>query len=282
MPGPTTPSYPVSTTGKLRYIVPPKDGARAIYVPGLTAAAAEQRNYTHGEREVVLENLRGKEDTASLDTTGFQFFHEPAKHTSFANDEEIVREYYPETIEIIKRLTGASRVELFDHTIRRRRPGSDDQPGLRQPALQVHVDQTFKAAIARVHRHLPASDAPKLLERRFQLINIWRPISHPAIDWPLALCDFRSVNPDTDTFPMTLVFPDHEGEVMGVQYNENHKWKYLHGMTPDEIVLIKCSDSIRDGSVALFTPHTAFSDPTTPEGTPLRESIEVRALVFYD
>jgi len=41
-------------------------------------------------------------------------------------------------------------------------------------------------------------------------------------------------------------------------------------------------DSVEDGSVALFTPHTGFQDPTTPEGTPLRESIELRALVFYD
>ena len=41
-------------------------------------------------------------------------------------------------------------------------------------------------------------------------------------------------------------------------------------------------DSVQDGSVAVFTPHAAFEDPTTPEGAPLRESIELRALVFYD
>jgi len=69
---------------------------------------------------------------------------------------------------------------------------------------------------------------------------------------------------------------------MGVKYNQDHKWKYLHGMTPEEIVLIKCFDSIQDGSVAICTPHTGFSDPSTPEGTPLRQSIELRALVFYD
>lgn len=33
------------------------------------------------------------------------------------------------------------------------------------------------------------------------------------------------------------------------------------------------------GSV-LSCPHTGFQDPNTPEGTPLRESIELRALVF--
>jgi len=235
------------------------------------------------KKTVVIENIRGKEDSVSLDTAGFQYYKHTSKHITFANDEEIFREYYPESIELIKKLTGASRVELFDHTIRRRRPEQvDDAPDRRQPVAQVHVDQTTASSIARVHRHLPASDAPKLLEKRFQIINLWRPISHPAIDWPLALCDYRSIDIKKDVFPVALVYPDREGETMGVKSNENHKWKYLYGMTPDEIVLIKCFDSIQDGSVAICTPHTGFSDSTTPEGTPLRESIELRALVFYD
>jgi hypothetical protein len=41
-------------------------------------------------------------------------------------------------------------------------------------------------------------------------------------------------------------------------------------------------DSVQDGSVAIYTPHTGFEDPTTPPNAPLRESIELRALVFYD
>jgi len=279
----TTATYPASTTAKLLYFVGPVGGGRAYQNINADSTTGErERNWTREEKEVVIENLRGKEDTVSLDTTGFQFFHHSSKHTSFANDEEVVREYYPESIELIKKLTGASRVELFDHTIRRRRPGQvDDSPDRRQPVAQVHVDQTTKSSIARVHRHLPASDAPKLLEKRFQIINLWRPIGHPAIDWPLALCDYRSVAPN-DTYPVALVYPDREGETLGVKYNENYKWKYLHGMTPDEIVLIKCFDSIQDGSVAIFTPHTGFKDPATPEGTPPRESIELRALVFYD
>lgn len=44
---------------------------------------------------------------------------------------------------------------------------------------------------------------------------------------------------ESDTFPVALIFPKREGETLGVKYNPNHKWKYLHGMTPDEIVLIK-------------------------------------------
>ena len=124
--------------------------------------------------------------------------------------------------------------------IRRRRPGElDDSPDRRQPVSQAHVDQTTASAIARVHRHLPASDVPKLLEGRFQIINLWRPIAVPAVDWPLALCDYRSVDLEKDTFPVAHITAESTGETMRVKYNENHKWKYLHGMTPEEIVLIK-------------------------------------------
>ncbi|KAJ3503253.1 hypothetical protein NLJ89_g8513 [Agrocybe chaxingu] len=129
----------------------------------------------------------------------------------------------------------------------------------------------------------PAADVPQALKNRFQLINLWRPIGKPAFDWPLALCDYRSVDPVKDLTPIALIYPDREeGETLGVKYSDNYKWGYLYGMRPDEIVLIKCFDSIQDGSVARFTPHTAFDDPNTPPGAPLRESIELRALVFYD
>lgn len=102
----------------------------------------------------------------------------------------------------------------------------------------MHVDQTAQSSIARIHRHLPAEDVPKLLEKRFQIVNLWRPINHPALDWPLALCDYRSVGPD-DAFPMALIYPDRQGETIGVKHNPKHKWHYFHGMTPDELVLIK-------------------------------------------
>ena len=109
----------------------------------------------------------------------------------------------------------------------------------RQPVANVHVDQTTPASIHRVHRHMPEEDVPKLLEKRFQIINLWRPIENPAEDWPLALCDYRSVTPDKDLFTVKLIFPERVGETFGVNYNPDHKWKYLRGMTPDEIVLIK-------------------------------------------
>ncbi|KAG6808322.1 hypothetical protein H0H92_004522 [Tricholoma furcatifolium] len=276
---------PTSTTAQLIFFVQPPDGVGAYQsINAVNADGDRDRNFQREQKEVVLENLRGQEDTASLDVTGFQIIHHPAKHTSFTDDAEVEREYYPESAELIKQVTGASRVVFFDHTIRRRRPGvPDDSPNKRQPVAQAHVDQTTASAIARVHRHLPPTDTEALLRRRFQIINLWRPINHPAIDWPLGLCDYRSVDPKQDTLPVALIYPNREpGETFGIKYNPNQRWKYFHGVKPEEAIFIKCFDSIDDGSVARFTPHTGFSDPSTPEGTPLRESIELRALVFYD
>ncbi|KAG2074375.1 hypothetical protein BDR04DRAFT_1093039 [Suillus decipiens] len=267
------------------YFSAPPDGSRPynrLYTDS-TTEGKPSRNWIQEPHELQVEDVRGKEELYKLDNAGFQYGREASKHASFLNDDEIEREYYSESIDLIKRVTGATRVVVFDHTLRRRRPGeAGDNPQKRQPVSQAHVDQTPAAAIARVHRHLPPTEAPALLRKRFQIINLWRPISHPAEDWPLALCDYRSVDFEKDLVPVALLYPDREGETFGVKYNPNHQWKYLKGMTPEEFVLIKCSDSIEDGSVARLTPHTAFQDPSTPEGAPPRESIELRALVFYD
>lgn len=115
----------------------------------------------------------------------------------------------------------------------------DDTPDTRTPVSYVHIDQTPAATVARVKRHLPEEEASERLKHRYQILNLWRPIGHPAYDRPLALCDFRTIDMKTDLAPQTLVYPEREGETWGVKFNENHKWKYLRGMGPDEFVLIK-------------------------------------------
>ncbi|KAF6752878.1 hypothetical protein DFP72DRAFT_903862 [Ephemerocybe angulata] len=275
MPVSAETNVPSTVTATVNFAVPPLDGAPAyISVNPHPVHGGRDLNYGTEKHDVQIENVRGKEDQYNVDNVGFQFIKSPANHTSFANDEEVQKEYYPESIELIKKFTGASKVVIFDHTIRRHNPEQvGETPQTRQPVAQAHVDQTTKASVAR---------APGLLEKRFQIINLWRPIQVPALEWPLALCDYRSVDEEKDTLKVALRYPDREGETYGIKYNPNHKWKYLRGMTPEEAVLIKCFDSVQDGSVAVFTPHTGFIDPSTPVDAPRRQSIELRALVFYD
>ncbi|KAG9127005.1 hypothetical protein FRC07_001030 [Ceratobasidium sp. 392] len=243
-----------------------------------------RRNWTPVEFAVKAENVRGHEQEFTLDASGFEFHHAPSSEKLFEDDTTIKNVYYEDSIKRIKEFTGASRVVIFDHTIRRPRPeGTPDTPENRAPVKIAHVDQTPESAERRVKMHLPAEDVPALLSKRFQIINLWRPIKNPAWELPLALCDFRSVNTEAggDFVPTTLKYKDRDGETLSVRHNDAHNWKYLAGMSPDEIVLIKCFDSKLDGTVATFTPHTAIDVPTTPE-VPKRQSIELRALVFYD
>jgi hypothetical protein len=115
----TTTTGPSSTTSTLIFAVPPTDGARPFVRINEDPTGERAMNITPEPSSVIIENLRGKEgkDAPTLDTTGFQLFHRPAKHTSFASDKEVEREYYPESIELLKELTGASRVVLFDHSM---------------------------------------------------------------------------------------------------------------------------------------------------------------------
>lgn len=117
MPGLTS---PVSVITTLHYFTPPAGGERAYQkalVDLVTGERTAEKNFDTEERpNTVIENLRGRENTVSLDKTGFQYFHHAPKHTSFTNDEEIKAEYYPESIELIKKLTGATRVVIFDHS----------------------------------------------------------------------------------------------------------------------------------------------------------------------
>lgn len=179
-------------------------------------------------------------------------------------------------------MTGASRVILFDHTIRRAEaPGCEtpDTPDSRKPVARVHLDQTQAAGLKRVHRHAGA-DADRLLEGRAQLINLWRPLRGPVLDAPLAMVDARTLK-DAHLVASRLLYqpPAAEGETFEVQHSDAHRWYYLSAMMPDEAVLLKCWGN--DGGAR--TPHTGFVDERFMGQRVLpRQSIEVRALVFHE
>lgn len=106
---------PSTVTASLKYFSPPADGSRP-WTSINSGAGGRLRNWADDLRDVEIEDLRGKEDSVSLDTHGFQFVRRAAKHTAFTSDTDVVKEYYPESIELIKELTGASRVVIFDHS----------------------------------------------------------------------------------------------------------------------------------------------------------------------
>jgi hypothetical protein len=267
-----------SVQAALSYIEPTIDKPRSLeYEPptGVARSTAVYRDHT-----VTIRDIRPVARSLSLELEGFQLVT-AASAVGDLNDQEAVRtRYYAETISLLEDLTGASRVVVFDHTIRRRIPGATDRAAgtPRQPVPRVHNDYTVKSAPQRV-RDLLGDEAGTLLRGRFSVINVWRPIRGPIQDAPLALADAQSVDHD-DLVATDLVYPDRIGEIYYVKFNPSHRWFYASAMRQDEVMLIKCFDSIDDGR-ARFVPHAAFVDPTAPADALPRESIELRTLVFY-
>jgi len=274
---------PHDVSASLNYFVPDptSDEPPHVYIQD-PPAGKKKDNIAREPHDVVIRDARGKEKEhdLSLDTSGFQFVKHVSEEKEFEDEARIKDAYYKETEELVKRETGAKRVFVFDHTLRRTEPNYASPTGklIRGAAEHVHIDQREDTAIARVHRHLP-DEAERLLKGRFRIINVWRPIHHPVAHKPLAVADFRSVDAEHDLVPIRFIWPDER--VAGnfhVRYNPNHKWYYLSDQTPEEVTLIKCYDS--EEGTARFTPHTAFLDRTSPKDAPHRESIEVRCLVF--
>jgi hypothetical protein len=263
----------------LRYLEPTVGKPRTLEFdppPGVPKTTAVYREHT-----VEIRDVRPVASTLSLEHEGFQLLTAPTSVENFDDDAVIRTRYYAETISLLEELTGASRVVVFDHTIRRRVPGATDRStGIpRQPVPRVHNDYTERSGPQRV-RDLLGDEADELLQKRFAVINVWRPIRGPVQDSPLAVSDARSVA-EGDLVATDLIYPDRTGEIYYVKYNPEHKWFYAPAMRSDEVMLIKCYDSIADGR-ARFVPHSAFVDPTTPSGASPRESIELRTLVFFD
>jgi len=215
----------------------------------------------------------------SLDVNGFSIGTHPTPFTSFYDADAIERDYYPEMERLVLAHTGARRAIVFDKNVRHAPSADTPTTFLGRPARLVHNDYTTTSAPQRLRDLVGPADAEQALQRRYAFINLWRPILEPLRDAPLALCDARSVAPET-VVTSALIYPDRRGEVYRLTYSPQHRWVYFPDMRVDELIFIKCYDSIEDGR-ARFSAHTAFDDPSCPPGSPPRQSIEIRTLVMW-
>ncbi|HYC45861.1 MAG TPA: CmcJ/NvfI family oxidoreductase [Burkholderiales bacterium] len=214
----------------------------------------------------------------SIERNGFVLVEHKTAMKDFFDAEELKRVYYPEVIELIKQQSGASRVVVFDHTLRSGNEGEREEKLIREPVLSAHNDYTEWSGPNRV-RELMGDEAEALLQRRFAIIQVWRAINQPIQSNPLAMADARSIAFD-DLMVAERRYPNRVGQTYRLKYNPSHQWFYFPQMHRDEALVFTVYDSANDGR-ARFTAHTAFDDPTTPPGAPPRQSIEARALAFF-
>jgi hypothetical protein len=273
--------YTAPTSGRPRYY---------YYEPGAGAPSAGEVADLH---KVRIHNMRPLGQEIALDRQGFALVRQSSAVCEFWSDEEVRQTYYPEAERFIAEIMGASRVLAIEHGYRRRVPSADanGHAPILQPAASVHIDRSAGSISSNFLwrsmrymrpqriRELLGQDADELLHGRIQAITLWRPIRGPLFDAPLAVCDARTVDPE-DLVPTDLVFPDRVAESYSVTYNPRHVWYYAPQMQADEALLLKCADTKSDWR-ARFVAHSSFNDPTAPPGSPSRESIELRTLVFH-
>ena len=237
-----------------------------------------RRTGTHSLQPMSVEDGRAAAAELDLERNGFVLVEHRTAMQNFFDAEELQSVYFPEVARLITETSGASRIVIFDHTLRSGDEEEREERLIREPVLSAHNDYTEWSGPQRV-REIMGDEAEKLLERRFAIIQVWRAINKPIESNPLAIADARSVAPE-DLMIAERRYPQRVGQTYRLKHNPNHRWFYFPRMKRDEAIVFKVYDSEKDGR-ARFTPHTSFDDPTSPPGAAPRQSIEVRAFAFF-
>ncbi|KAL6788103.1 methyltransferase [Trichoderma camerunense] len=280
-------TYPTS----MRFIEPWARRGEIPFIRTNAPTGYDYMNFNWVEHDVNVTDARPMKQEFQLDQHGFAYRDDseggsPSMLQLLRNNnvDEVKAQYYPHVEKLIQEVTGASRVIIFDHTSRRRRPemGAYENPtGKEQPATMVHCDQSTKGALRRLEQNVPG-DLQDVLKKRVVMINVWRPLRGPVVDWPLATMDYRSCDPDL-IYPTDLLdkADGYRGQTVTFGHSDKQKWYYLDGHRTDEVTLIKIWDNKND-VVGKLCPHAAFKHPNTPIEAPPRESVEVRCFAIFD
>lgn len=258
------------TTGELLFaadrnakpqVIIPKDDGETTRMGGLA------------QSRVIIADGNPRSGLFSLDREGFSFLHSPSSVQNFEDDAEVEDVYYKEIRSMVAAATGALEVEIFDHTIR----VTDPETSYRRPASHAHNDYTEKSGPSRLRDMIGDVRADGWLQDRLVQINVWRPISEPVLQMPLALMDASSMD-DNDLVTTEIINERQNGrvgQIYSVVNAPGQRWYYFNEMMKSDAILIKGYDSETDGR-ARFSPHSAFSDPNSAVDAPPRRSIEVR------
>ncbi len=237
---------------------------------------------------VTVEDARPLRDEVSLDREGFVLAQHRSAVQNFFDPAQVRGTYMHELEELLLRLTGAAKVVASPGGVLRR---SERSPGFGKdgstvPARFAHCDYSPNpdGSSFWIERMLPPEEAKARLGRRYAIYNLWRALSDPPQDAPLAVCDARSMRPGDIVWSDCIIdppgMPELKFENVVFRHSPDHRWCYFPDMTRDEVLVFKGYDS--DPGRATCVAHCAFDDPSCPDGSPPRESIDVRAFAFFD
>jgi hypothetical protein len=243
--------------------------------------------------ETTIHDARNATDLG-LHTSGFELIARPSAVQDFYDTAEVMRSYYEECKALARKLTGATVVATYDHLIRepgrqisgggtdrmRHVTGAAAGGGYIHSVHMDYTDNTTWDAYLALHGEKPPTGA-----QRVYALNFWRPLSEHVDDFPLAVCDARTVVPE-DLFETVVLgygaasysWHDIGIETYTVKASPRQRWYYYPRMSPQEVLVIKSYDSA--GVIGRACPHSAFANPRAQADCAPRRSIELRVLCF--
>lgn len=243
---------------------------------------------TRPGRLVTIHDARPLAST--LDREGFRLIRHSSTVADFGLIEEdpaIDQLYVSEMTDLLAEVTGAGFVLILGGGKKRYGEAAATELSAlvnAKPARYPHADNTDSSA-TEMFEMIRAFIGDKVPSgRRWAMYNMWRAVSPPPQDIPLAVCDATTVAAGDEVTVTAVTTTRGSGDLRhdttGYRYNPTHRWYYYPDMTLDEVIIFKAHDT--DPARSSRVPHSAFNHPGCPPGTPTRASVEVRGLAVFD
>ena len=236
-----------------------------------------------------------------MDTLGISLAHLESECKNFYDAEEVERVYYPEMEKLLLEFFPEAKDALvFNHDVfdknyegDRTEDQDNKNPGVNANyANLVHNDLNDNSGRVRCRelltknlrnfgreQYYSEAEADAKMSRRFMSINLAKPMQTVRQN-PFVLCAWPSFS-DQSYITGYRVYDDRVGETTRFTYRPEHEWYWIPEQTPTEVSMLKCYDSVTDGSVSRWSFHSACVDPTAPSDAPCRKNIVVRSFVFF-
>lgn len=275
---------PPTVTAGLNYLQPSSLRPFSYIFPPPPGTPWESGSYEL--RRMPIADARAAAAPPHIEREGFVLRDAPTAVSDFLDDAEVTAVYHREVAELALAVTGGTRAFVFDHLVRQREAdrtalsfGRRATHGKAAANGRIHNDYTEDSGRRRLGMVLPDPGEAAAV-RRYCIVNVWRSISGPVLDTPLAVCDARTVA-SRDLVTAEVRYPERTGEIYLATHSPAHRWSYFSAMDRHEALVFKQYDS-QSGGVSRFTPHAAFDHPDAPAGAPPRQSIEARCLVVFE
>lgn len=231
---------------------------------------------------VPVEDLSGAVDAARLDREGFELVGHRTSVSDFRVRDERDQIYRKEIEEMMLAVTGAAKVVVANGLLHRfaERDARFGAAGSTTPIRMIHADYSRTSGKLAADALLTPEERGRY--RRSAGYSVWRALSPPQQDVPLAVCDARSVE-ESDWIggDVVLLPPGRspiEWEGSFYRYNPAHRWCCFSQMNRDQTLVFKTHDT--DGSLAERAAHSAFDNPN--ENCIPRESVDIRVTAFFE